>query len=113
MSLSNTPRSFNVACCYRTTTHRLLQTASQRDHVLSAQANALFGEGRYFPAAQCYAQSSVDFEEVALKYLDVGERDALRSYLVSRLERTRKAVCHPTPDIMRSSNLPYRTQHSA
>ena len=109
MLLSNTPRSSDVAFCYLATTHWRLQTASQRDHVLSAQANALFGEGRYFPAAQCYAQSSVDFEEVALKFLDVGERDALRSYLVSRLERTRKAVCHPTSDVMRSSDFPYRT----
>ncbi|KAJ7492755.1 Pep3/Vps18/deep orange family-domain-containing protein [Mycena latifolia] len=67
-------------------------TAGQRDHVLSAQANAFFAEGRYFQAAQCYAQCSVTFEEVALKFLDVGERDSLRSYLISRLERTRKAV---------------------
>jgi hypothetical protein len=71
------------------------QTAGQRDHVLSAQANALFAEGKYFPAAQCYAQCSVTFEEVALKFLDVGERDPLRSYLISRLERTRKAVGSP------------------
>ncbi|KAJ6519683.1 Pep3/Vps18/deep orange family-domain-containing protein [Mycena sanguinolenta] len=67
------------------------KTASHRDHVLSAQANAYFDEGRYFQAAQCYAQCSVSFEEVALKFLDVGERDSLRSYLISRLERTRKA----------------------
>ncbi|KAJ7275181.1 Pep3/Vps18/deep orange family-domain-containing protein [Mycena haematopus] len=69
---------------------RYAKTASQRDHVLSAQANAYFEEGRYFQAAQCYAQCSVTFEEVALKFLDVGERDSLRSYLISRLERTRK-----------------------
>jgi hypothetical protein len=60
--------------------------------VLSAQANAFFSEGRYFQAAQCYAQCSVTFEEVALKFLDVGERDSLRSYLISRLERTRRTV---------------------
>ncbi|KZT05889.1 uncharacterized protein LAESUDRAFT_204778 [Laetiporus sulphureus 93-53] len=66
------------------------KTAYQKDLVLSAQAQAYFNEGRYFQAAQCYAQCSVSFEEVALKFLDVGERDALRSYIVSRLERTRK-----------------------
>ena len=59
---------------------------------MSAQAQAFFNEGRYFQAAQCYAQCSLSFEEVTLKFLDVGERDALRSYLISRLERTRKAV---------------------
>ncbi|KAF7320295.1 Vacuolar protein sorting protein [Mycena kentingensis (nom. inval.)] len=69
---------------------RYAKTASQRDHVLSAQASAFFAEGRYFQAAQCYSQCSVSFEEVALKFLDVGERDSLRSYLISRLERTRK-----------------------
>lgn len=68
------------------------QTAPQRDHVLAAQAHAFFKDGRYFQAAQAYAQCSVTFEEVTLKFLDVNERDALRSYLVSRLERTRRTV---------------------
>ncbi|THH09346.1 hypothetical protein EW146_g8708 [Bondarzewia mesenterica] len=66
------------------------KTAGQRDHILSAQAHTFFTEGRYFQAAQTYAQCSVTFEEVTLKFLDANERDALRSYLVSRLERTRK-----------------------
>ncbi|KAF7310794.1 Vacuolar protein sorting protein [Mycena chlorophos] len=70
---------------------RYAKTASQRDHVLSAQAAAMFNEGRYFNAAQCYSQCSVAFEEVALKFLDAGERDPLRAYLISRLERTRKS----------------------
>lgn len=70
---------------------------------MSAQARAFFDEGRYFQAAQCYSQCSVSFEEVALKFLDAGERDALRSYLISRLERTRKSVRFPLlPDIQRS-----------
>lgn len=68
------------------------KTASQRDLILSAQANNLFTEGRYFQAAQSYAQCSATFEEVTLKFLDVGERDSLRSYLISRLERTKKTV---------------------
>lgn len=67
-------------------------TAAQRDTVISAQAQAYFDQGRYFQAAHCYSQSSVPFEDVALKFLDVGERDSLRSYLVSRLERTQKGV---------------------
>ncbi|KAH6916857.1 DigA protein [Coprinopsis sp. MPI-PUGE-AT-0042] len=66
------------------------KTAAQRDQVLKAQANAYFKEGRYYQAAQAYAHSSAPFEEVVLKLLDVGERDSLRSYLISRLERTRK-----------------------
>ncbi|EIN14075.1 hypothetical protein PUNSTDRAFT_95620 [Punctularia strigosozonata HHB-11173 SS5] len=66
------------------------KTAKQRDIVLSRQAQQFFDDGRYFQAAQAYAASSVSFEEVTLKFLDLGERDALRSYLVSRLERTKK-----------------------
>ena len=62
---------------------------------MTAQAHAYFNEGRYFQAAQAYAQCSVTFEEVSLKFLDVGERDALRSYLISRLERTRRTVGTP------------------
>ncbi|KAF9462106.1 Pep3/Vps18/deep orange family-domain-containing protein [Collybia nuda] len=69
---------------------RYAKTAGHRDYVLGAQANAYFNEGRYFQAAQCYAQCSIAFEEVALKFLDAEERDSLRSYLISRLERTRK-----------------------
>lgn len=34
----------------------------------------------------------MNFEEVALKFLDVNERDSLRSYLISRLERTKRSV---------------------
>ncbi|KAG6888839.1 hypothetical protein C0992_007397 [Termitomyces sp. T32_za158] len=45
------------------------KTAAQRDHVLSAQADAYFSDGRYFQAAQCYAQCSITFEEVSLKFL--------------------------------------------
>lgn len=66
------------------------KTAFQRDTVLCAQARAQFDEGMYFPAAQAFSQCSVPFEEVSLKFLDAGQRDALRSYLVSRLERTRR-----------------------
>ncbi|EPQ60538.1 hypothetical protein GLOTRDRAFT_102290 [Gloeophyllum trabeum ATCC 11539] len=69
---------------------RYAKTARQRDRVLSAHANALFNEGRYFQAAQAYSQCSASFEEVTLRFLDAGERDALRAYLISRLEKTRK-----------------------
>ncbi|CAL1716063.1 unnamed protein product [Somion occarium] len=66
------------------------KTASQRDVVTASQARAFFDEGRYFQAAHAFAQCSVTFEDVTLKFLDVGQRDALRSYLISRLERTKR-----------------------
>jgi vacuolar protein sorting-associated protein 18 len=68
------------------------QTPIQRDHVLARQADAHFDAGRYIQSAQCYAQSSKSFEEVTLRFVDIGERDALRYYLISRLERTRKTA---------------------
>ena len=69
-----------------------VQTPVQRDHVLAKQADQHFDAGRYIQAAQCYAQSSRSFEEVVLRFIDANERDALRCYLISRLERTRKTV---------------------
>ncbi|RXW19514.1 hypothetical protein EST38_g6337 [Candolleomyces aberdarensis] len=67
------------------------KTASHRDQILKAQGEDHYNAGRYFQAAQAFAHSSASFEEVVLKLLDVGDRDALRSYLISRLERTRKS----------------------
>ncbi|KAK7468755.1 tethering complex subunit [Stygiomarasmius scandens] len=67
------------------------KSANQRNQVLSAQAHWFFDQHRFLQAAQTYAQCSVSFEEVTLKFLDAGERDALRSYLISRIERTRKS----------------------
>jgi vacuolar protein sorting-associated protein 18 len=78
--------NLNVICVL------IRQTARQRDQILLSQANHFFNAGQYFQAAQCYAHCSATFEEVALKFLDVDERDSLRSYLISRLERTRKTV---------------------
>jgi hypothetical protein len=69
------------------------QTAGQRDLIFASHAQALLKAKRYFPAAQAFAQCSIPFEDVALKFLDANERDALRSYLMLRLEQTRKSVC--------------------
>jgi len=80
-----------------------LQAAYQRDRVLAAQADSYFKEARYFQAAGCYSQCSTTFEEVVLKFLDIGERDALRSYLISRLERTKKTVRLANPFLLFSA----------
>ncbi|KDN42905.1 hypothetical protein RSAG8_06431, partial [Rhizoctonia solani AG-8 WAC10335] len=59
--------------------------------VLAAQGAAFFNQGQFVQAAQSYSQSnSAPFEEVALKFVDAGERDALRYFLRSRLASTRK-----------------------
>lgn len=88
------------------------QTARQRDQVLFAQANNFFGHGQYFQAAQAYAHCSATFEEVALKFLDVAERDSLRSYLISRLERTRKTVCLEPYTKLNNTKSPHLGSHT-
>ncbi len=69
-----------------------LQTASQRSVVNAALGDFHFKSLNYIKAAQCYAQSSRGFEEVALGFNDVGESDALRYFLVKRLETMPKNV---------------------
>lgn len=69
---------------------RFAKTPAQRDAVLAAEADAFFAAGRFIPSAQSYAQSSKPFEEVVLRFVDKGERDALRYYLVAKLERLKR-----------------------
>ena len=69
---------------------RFAKTQTQRDTVLAAEADAYFAAGRFIPSAQSYAQSSKPFEEVVLRFVDKGERDALRYYLVAKLERLKR-----------------------
>ncbi|KAF9902355.1 hypothetical protein BX616_001970, partial [Lobosporangium transversale] len=63
---------------------------AQRDRVLTLQANYNFSQGRYMLSAKYYAQSTVPFEEVALKFVERDERDALRSYLLAKVDKLRK-----------------------
>ncbi|GAA5992074.1 hypothetical protein JCM10908_000728 [Rhodotorula pacifica] len=67
------------------------KTQRQRDTVLAAEADAYFAAGRFIQAAQAYAQSSKGFEEVVLRFVDKHERDALRVYLVAKLEKLKKS----------------------
>ncbi|KAI8064792.1 vacuolar protein sorting protein 18 [Gilbertella persicaria] len=60
---------------------------SQRTQVYTAQAHDDFEQGRYMQSAKYYAKSSVSFEQVTLKFTQKKERDALRFFLLSRLEQ--------------------------
>ncbi len=65
----------------------------QRGTVLSFQGDRFFAEGKFIQAAQCYAQTFMRaFEEIVLRFTDVDQRDALRYYLVMRLERLDKTA---------------------
>lgn len=68
------------------------QTQRQRDAVLAAEADSYFAAGRYIQSAQAYAQSSKGFEEVVLRFVEKDERDALRYFLVAKLERLKRTV---------------------
>ncbi|GAA5826993.1 hypothetical protein JCM11251_002198 [Rhodosporidiobolus azoricus] len=71
------------------------KTSTHRSLVLSAEASHHFTAGRFIPAAQCYAQITdptvAPFEEVVLRFVEKGERDALRYFLGERLGGLKKA----------------------
>lgn len=46
----------------------------------------------YTDAAKCYAQAQVSFEEVALKFIQVEERHALRMFLLKKLDSLKSQV---------------------
>ncbi|KAL1931607.1 hypothetical protein VTP01DRAFT_9750 [Rhizomucor pusillus] len=63
---------------------------AQKDKVYTARARDYFDQRRYQMSAKYFAESTVPFEEVSLKFVEKDERDALRVYLISKLERFRK-----------------------
>ncbi|KAJ2548447.1 tethering complex subunit [Coemansia sp. RSA 1933] len=63
---------------------------AQRDMVLRAQADHLFASGDYVKSAECFARTSVSFEEAALKFVDMHDGIVLKSYLLSKLQTLRK-----------------------
>jgi hypothetical protein len=64
---------------------RFAKTSFQRDKVAVAHGDHLVAHGKYVEAAAVYGKSSKSFEEVALIFLENGEQDALRTYLMAKL----------------------------
>ncbi|KAJ2182193.1 tethering complex subunit [Coemansia sp. RSA 551] len=62
----------------------------QRDMVLRAQAEHLFAAEDYVQSAECFARTSVNFEEVVLRFMEKKDNMVLRSYLVAKLKTLRK-----------------------
>ncbi|KAG0167963.1 hypothetical protein DFQ28_011230 [Apophysomyces sp. BC1034] len=69
---------------------RYCRDPAQKDKVFTAQARDYFAQRRYQMSAKYFAESTVSFEEVALKFMQNKERDALRIYLTCKLDRLRK-----------------------
>lgn len=60
----------------------------QRDQVYLVQAEAAFATKEFFVAASFYSKINyiLSFEEITLKFISVNEQDALRTYLLRKLD---------------------------
>ncbi len=56
------------------------------DTIVIQQAEHYFREGKHQEAALSFSQSQLSFEEVALKFIQIGRKDALKIFLHKKLE---------------------------
>ncbi|PSN71009.1 hypothetical protein BS50DRAFT_271262 [Corynespora cassiicola Philippines] len=68
------------------------KTSAQKDAVATASGDYLVGKGQYLEAAAVYGRSTKPFEQVALTFIDKGEQDALRKYLLTKLSTLKKSL---------------------
>jgi hypothetical protein len=64
---------------------RYAKTAEHKDTVASVTGDHLISQGKFAEAATILGKSSKPFEDVALTFIDKGENDALRKYLLTKL----------------------------
>ena len=67
------------------------KTPLQKDAVAMASGDHLISKGQYLEAASVYGKSSRPFEQVALTFIDHGEQDALRKYLLTKISTYKKS----------------------
>jgi hypothetical protein len=67
------------------------KTSSQKDAVATASGDYLVAKGQFLEAAAVYGRSTKPFEQVALTFIDNGEQDALRKYLLTKLSTLKKS----------------------
>ncbi len=70
---------------------RYAQTAEQKDAVASMTGEHLMSLNKFDEAAIVLGRSTKAFEDVALKFIDKGEQDALRRYLVTKLSNLKRS----------------------
>ncbi|KAF5295166.1 hypothetical protein FQR65_LT10554 [Abscondita terminalis] len=56
------------------------------NYVLIKEADMLFEEGKYLESAKGYAMAQSGFEEVCLKFIQVNQHDALKTFLCDKLQ---------------------------
>ncbi|KAI1212448.1 Pep3/Vps18/deep orange family-domain-containing protein [Annulohypoxylon truncatum] len=66
-------------------------TTAQKDAVSTASGDYLVQKGLFVEAAGVYGKSSKPFEDVALSFIDHGQNDALRKYLITKLTTYKKS----------------------
>ena len=71
-------RQFGLASQYA-------RAPAEKDAVASAWGDQLTEKGQYTEAANVYGRSSRPFEQVALTFIDHGQHDALRKYLLTKI----------------------------
>ncbi|PGG99797.1 hypothetical protein AJ79_08419 [Helicocarpus griseus UAMH5409] len=71
---------------------RYARDSAQKDAVATASGDYLAKKGQYLEAAAVWGKSSKSFEEVCLTFLDMGEQDALRKYLLTQLSTYKKSA---------------------
>ena len=59
--------------------------SEEKNAVATASGDFLTSKGKFMEAAKVYGRSSKPFEDVALLFIDHGEHDALRRYLLTKL----------------------------
>ena len=65
--------------------------SAQKDAVGTASGDYLVSKGKFLEAAGVYGKSSKPFEHVCLTFIDHGEQDALRKYLLTKLSSYKKS----------------------
>ncbi|KAF2404800.1 vacuolar sorting-associated protein [Trichodelitschia bisporula] len=65
---------------------------AQKNAVATASGDYLVNKGQFLEAAAVYGRSAKPFEQVALTFIDKGEHDALRKYLLTKLATLKKAA---------------------
>lgn len=70
---------------------RYAHGAAQKDAIATASGDYLVSKGNYLEAAAVWGKSSKGFEEVCLTFIDRGEHDALRKYLLTQLATCKKS----------------------
>ncbi|KAF2484672.1 Pep3/Vps18/deep orange family-domain-containing protein [Neohortaea acidophila] len=70
---------------------RYAKTAEQKDAVASATGQHLMAQRKFNEAAVVLGRSTKAFEDVALTFIDKGEQDALRRYLLTKLANLKRS----------------------